>query len=96
MNVIPVGGDGRVIVKRDPHATSVGGIDLPPSAVGQGKSTGLPRATFGTVLAVHEGCKLVEPGARVVFWELSGTDRLIDGETVTIMPAEELLGTLEE
>ncbi len=91
MRIRPVGGDGRIIVKRDPWPTQFGGVQLPPTAVGRARSTGRKLCTRGTVLAVHEGCALVKVGDRVVFWEMSGTDRYVDGEEVTIMPQAELL-----
>ena len=87
----------RVIIKRDPHATNVGGVELPPCAVGQGKSHGRPRAAFGTLLAVHGRYEEVaKVGSRVIFWELAGSDVIIEGKEVTVMAAEEMIATLEE
>ena len=87
----PIGGDGRVIVRRDPDAEqSRGGIVI-PIILRKHEQTGV-------VLAVHSGLRRpcdVKPGERVLFGKYAGTDIRWKGEIVTIMPEEELLAVLE-
>ena len=88
----PVEGDGRVIVRRDPdQAQTAAGVVIP--IVCRAKDT------TGEVLAVHSGvvrpCQ-VKVGERVLFGKYAGTDIRWRGELVTIMPEAELLAVLDD
>ena len=87
----PVGGTGRVIVRRDPdRVETAAGVVIPIVC--------RRHDVLGTVLAVHSGSKrpnAVRVGERVLFGKYSGTDVCWRGETVTIMPEDEIMAVIE-
>lgn len=94
MNIRPL--HDRVIVKRvEEETTSPGGIVLPGSAA--------ERPSQGTVLAVGPGKVLdngsvhavgVKVGDKVLFGKYSGNDVKVDGEDLTFMREEDIMGIL--
>jgi chaperonin GroES len=88
----PVGGKGRVLVRRDPDPEATrAGVVIPIVC--------RKKDTLGTVLEVFGNRArqpLVRKGDRVLFSRYAGTDVNWNGETVTIMPEDELLAVLED
>ena len=95
MKLHPIGGDGRVIVRRDPDAEKSEGGVIVPIILRKHDVTGEVVAVHSGVVRGIERAPLVRKGERVLFGKYSGTDVEHEGETLTIMPEDENLAVLE-
>lgn len=95
----PIGGMGRIVVRRDPRPMhSDGGIAIPEPVRQAARSPAGRKACDerGTVVSTYRDCTAVSPGDRVLFWEMAGTDIEFGGETLTVMPESEIVAVIEQ
>ena len=95
MKLHPIGGDGRVIVRRDPDVAQTAAGIIVPIILRKHDVTGEVVAVHSGVVRGIERAPLVRKGERVLFGKYSGTDVEHEGETLTIMPEDEILAVLE-
>ena len=87
----------RILIRRIEEAeTTRGGIIIPDSAKDKPQEGEVIAVGKGKVNEEGKGRPLeVKEGDRVLFGKYSGTDIVVDGEELTIMREEEVLGILQ-
>ena len=95
MKIKPLG-DRVVIKKLEAEETTKSGIVLPGSAKEKPQEAEVIAVGPGGVFNGKEVKMDVKVGDIVIFSKYSGTDIKIDGEELTIMRQEEILGIVEK